>query len=264
MYCVIQKIKNKKVNALGVSKRIESYSIIIDNKQKFGYMRSKERFDRYKLDAYKITLRESYREDGKVKQKQWSVCTMSYYDILEYSIYDCASRKIEDISTETGVPLEDIYDMIEGKLNPIIDQATIEFNATEEGKAKKNQELILKTYRAAKEVFESKYGKDSYDYCYDVFGVLRNEEYLEQLRQSYSSYQEDTYSNYKDSSYQDYNWSNYGNGSYQRNSSSTHTASDEKELKKIYKKLSIKLHPDNGGSEELMQMLNRLKEIVGI
>lgn len=40
------------------------------------------------------------------------------------------------------------------------------------------------------------------------------------------------------------------------------TTTDQTKVKKIYRALANKLHPDNGGSDELMQMLNELKGMV--
>lgn len=50
----------------------------------------------------------------------------------------------------------------------------------------------------------------------------------------------------------------------QNNSSRTslHTTTDTMKVKKIYRALASKLHPDNGGSDELMQMLNELKDMI--
>lgn len=50
----------------------------------------------------------------------------------------------------------------------------------------------------------------------------------------------------------------------QSNSSRTslHTTTDTMKVKKIYRALASKLHPDNGGSDELMQMLNELKGMI--
>ncbi len=40
------------------------------------------------------------------------------------------------------------------------------------------------------------------------------------------------------------------------------TTTDQTKVKKIYRALANKLHPDNGGSDELMQMLNELKDMI--
>lgn len=40
------------------------------------------------------------------------------------------------------------------------------------------------------------------------------------------------------------------------------TTADPMKVKKIYRALASKLHPDNGGSDELMQMLNELKSMI--
>lgn len=50
----------------------------------------------------------------------------------------------------------------------------------------------------------------------------------------------------------------------QNNSGNTslHATTNPMKVKKLYRALASKLHPDNGGSDELMQMLNELKDMV--
>ena len=71
-----------------------------------------------------------------------------------------------------------------------------------------------------KEKFEKAYGKDSYDYCYYIFGVLKNEEMLNNIKKQYETKKEQEcsyYENFK-SNYNSYN----SYGSYQNNKHSNH------------------------------------------
>ena len=57
-----------------------------------------------------------------------------------------------------------------------------EFKQTEEYKAKILHKVKLEKHRKAEAAFDKEYGKGEYKYCYDVFGTLRNPEYLEELK----------------------------------------------------------------------------------
>lgn len=188
MFCVIQEVENKKPNIHGSAREIISSSFTFGvlgqpQKRKYTYHHSEERFGRPIKTAYKISIHKSYREYGKVKKQQWSICTISYYDLLEYSLYDCADRRIGKLSELIDVSIDDIYDMILKKLDPIEEKVKAEYKLSEEYIAEKNHKKIIETYRKVKLEFEKLYGDDTYDYCYDVFGKLQNEEYLQSLIQ---------------------------------------------------------------------------------
>ena len=71
-----------------------------------------------------------------------------------------------------------------------------EFHQSDEYQTQQKHEQIIADYRTAKSQFASKYDvdKDEYDRCFDVFGILRNGAYLEQIKVDHKarkrSYQE--------------------------------------------------------------------------
>lgn len=270
MYCHIQKIKKKKPNQYGASKELKvtttTYKDQLGKTETiYGYSRSLERFERPILDAYKISIHESYRENGKVKKKQWVICTMSYYDIVDYSLWDCAGFRIRDKAEEIGLSEDELYKIIYKKLDPLTKRIEIEFFNTEEYKTKQKHDEIIKKYNSDKVAFEKKYGiwgNGEYDKCYDVFGTLRNPPRLKTLEdilhRSESSYQQNKQSNYSNSN--DYDYS-----SYFKTSSSNYTDDEKGMLKKIYREASKKFHPDVSGDDgSIMKLLTKLKEQWGI
>ncbi|MBU9724146.1 MULTISPECIES: hypothetical protein [Bacillaceae] len=272
MFCVIQKVKNKKQNEYGASKKLmvdnHTYSFDGLTVTKWGYKFSPEKFERPVLDAYKISIHKSYRENGKVKKKQWSICTMSYYDLLEYSLYDCTSFSIKDKAEDMGISVEEIYDMVYEKLDPIIDEVKKEFEQSEEYKTKKKHDEILHNYRETKRKFEEKYGTDSYDLCYDIFGVLKNKNTLDALEMQYINNQfekkKSEQSSYYDNSNSNYSYNDFG-GYFNINNSSNYTDDEKKKLKKIFRLASKNFHPDVvGDNGDMQKFLNKLKDDWGI
>lgn len=260
MYCVIQEIE-RKTEDLGRPKELEVYSWNKGDKKFYSYRYSSERFIRPIKKAYKISIHKSYREDGKVKKKQYSITTMGYYDIYEFPLEDFASRKIEDLARELGVTEEYIYKLIYKKLDPLYEQIREEYEQTEEYKTSQKHSEIIRKYNETKREFDKKYGYDTYRQCYDIFGNLKNEERLNELKKQYREKQEyqRSYHEYSKSSY-----SNYNKRSYQVNSKSNYNDTDKKILKKMYKKLAMEFHPDrNNNSDEsqrAMQIINNLKD----
>lgn len=263
MYCVIQKIENKKPNMCGEYKKLESYAsefTIGDKPCCYFYRYTGGRFERPIKTAYRISIHKSYRKDGKVKKKQWVICTIGYYDIVsgftwigDHYFENQFKEKLQDI----GITEDELCNMVYEKFNPIIAAVEAEFKQTEEYKVKQEHEKILEAYREAKTEFEKRYGKDTYDYCYDVFGTLRNEEYLNQLKAGWDNKQQ------HESSYYDNfqsNYSNYDFSSYFNSKGNTYTEDEKSKLKKIYKVLAMKFHPDlNNGDSEMMKLVNKLK-----
>ncbi len=267
MFCVIQEVNLKRPNKYGAHKEIRVYQNLwaLDGKPKsWSWEYTGERFERPHMEAYKISLHQSYRKDGKVKKTQYSVATLDYYSVVDNCLYDCISRKLETISAETGITFDTLYGLVEEKLTPLMDRIKAEFGESEEYKTQKKHEAILEAYRAAKTAFGEKYGVDAheYDYCFDIYGNLKNKEYLEQLTRNQQRQQG------SQRSYRGYHSSNYGSSGgyssgYHVSASSTYTDEEKKMLKQFYRALSKKYHPDlnhDQDTTEHMKLLNKLAE----
>ncbi|GLC79225.1 hypothetical protein [Lacrimispora brassicae] len=271
MYCVIQEIKTRRMQKNGAPKRIESYyteSNLIPNY--YGYYYSTERFERPIKKAYRISIHESYRENGMVKKNQYGICTVNYYDLADdiFTLYDWGDSKINIAADSLGCSPEFLYDLIKKKLAPLHERIQNEFAQTEEFRVHQEHERITTLYAIGKTEFNAKYetvGSNEYDQCYDVFGVLQSpkrlkeieaeyiakKKYEEQAQQNYRSYYEDFYSNYRES----------------RPASGHHEDVDKAMLKQFYRTLSKAYHPDsNPGKDtsEEMKLLNQIKAEWGL
>src|SRR5699024_2298212 len=131
--------------------------------------------------------------------------------------------------TEMDITAEELEDMIWKKLEPIMKQIDAEFEQTEEYKAKQEQNAILEKHRKVLYEFEKLYGTGTYKYCYDVFGNLMNEEYLNQLiaEKKASEEYERKSREYQERTYEEY-FKNYSSGSSYFVSSSSNYNEDEK------------------------------------
>jgi hypothetical protein len=271
MYCVIQEIENKKYNEYGAYKKLEVDSTtctttcngVTETTTTYSYKYTGGRFKRPVRKAYKISIHKSYRKGGKVKKKQWVLCTMSYYAILDSCPYDYIyGGRVKDLIEEMKITEDEFWNMVYKKFNPLCESIEKEFQQTEEYKTNQKHEEIITVYAAKKAKFEEKYGQNTYDYCYDVFGVLRNEEMLNDIKAQYEARQEYNRSYYENSKS---NYSNYNFSGYFKSNDSNYTEDEKKYLKVIYKAAAMKLHPDIKKDDgEGMKFLNKLKEQWGI
>ncbi|HBB28305.1 MAG TPA: hypothetical protein DC000_03475 [Clostridiales bacterium] len=273
MFIVVQEVALKKQNTYGTSKYIETsqmtFTIGEVTKTKNYHSNSSERFERPIKKAYKISIHKSYRESGKVRKQQRVIATVDYYTLIDFWIGDCLIHsRIEDIAKCFSVSSDELYNMIYEKIEPLSEHINKEFETTEEYHARVEQRNIIDIYMKAKDSFAKKYNVDSdeYDYCYNVFGELTNEEYLNKIKEQYkqkSSYYEDFFNNYSKGSYSNNSYSNYNSSSYFNLKQNNYTEDEKKKLNSFYKVLAKKFHPDlNPGNDttEEMQLLNKLKE----
>lgn len=278
MFCVIQEVKTHKPSK-GEPKRIETYrnSWKMSNEEyySYGWRYSEERFERPLKPSYRISIHQSHRENGKVKKKQFVICTARYYDIAEnmFTIYDSwYEKKILAVAEELAVEADKIYDILNAKISPLEKKIQEEYRATEEYKTYIENKKILNEYHTRKSEFTKKYEADQsgYDKCYDVFGILRNKDCLEKIKREYKqrkeyekksrSYQESFYGNYN-------KYFGGSEGSYRNSISDNHTEDEKETLKQFYRVLSKKFHPDANpdiDTSKEMQLLNRLKSEWGV
>ncbi len=273
MYCVIQEIKLKKPNTHGAHREYEVSSINFtmngEKITKYSYYPSDDagRFERPHMEAYRVSLHQSYREGGKVKKRQYSIGTVGYYDLAEdfWPLYDLLGDGVQKAATASGQDCGTLYDLVESKVQELRDRVQKEFRKSEEYKADTAHKKLQKDYAKRKKAFADRYSvaQSEYDNVYDIFGNLKQPDYLDKLKRQRDaqqrSYYEQSRSNYNSwgSGYANYS-SGYG-VSEQRN----YAEEDKIILKEFYKALSKKFHPDlnrDRDTTQQMQLLNRLKD----
>lgn len=153
-----------------------------------------------------------------------------------------------------------MYEIIESKLEPLTERLTAEFQQTDEHRVKQKHERIIADHMVAQNKFCSKYNVDKDDYCrcYDVFGVLRNKEYLAKIKTDHKV-RKRSYQEYRKSTYE-----RYTSGNYSIPSAGNYSEDEKAILKQFYRSLCKNYHPDlNPGKDTTaeMQLLNKLKDI---
>lgn len=274
MFVVIQEINVKKSDKGGYAKELKSEycPIILDGKDIGHYWHhySDERFERPIKKAYRVSIHHSFRKEGKVQKKQFVLCTVNYYDLATniFSLYDWCDSKINLAAGRLSASVDEIYELVEKKMDPLIDKIQCEFQKTEEFKTHEKHEEILTIYTAKKTQFSKQYelSDGEYDRIYDVFGKCHNPEYLEKIKAEYKVRKEYERESWKQSSsyYEKFygNYEGYSGGSYCGITSSNYSETDRAMLKKFYRTLSKAFHPDSNhgmDTSEEMKLLNRLK-----
>lgn len=124
MHCYIQELQMKSSNSVGCGKELcvttTNWSMNGIQYTSYGYTYSEDRFERPIRTAYKVTLHgKSYRnEKGQVTKKQYHVTTIKYYDLVDFSWYDCIiGEKIDDIAEEMGIEYELVWEEFAKKLS---------------------------------------------------------------------------------------------------------------------------------------------------
>ena len=242
MFCVIQEVATKTVPA-GEPKGIEVYESrwTADGKEfcSYEYRNSAERFERPIRKSYRISIHESYRENGKVKKKQTVICTIGYYEVVDWGDWpgDFVVGGLASKADALGLEESELADLIYTKWQAIVDRIWEEYKRTEEYAARQENCRIIREHNERVNEFTEKYSvtRSEYNRCYDVFGKLRNPEYLKKIKADFKAKKEyERRSRGQSSSYYG-NYGGYSGGSYCGTAASNYNEADKAMLKKFYR-----------------------------
>lgn len=278
MFCVIQEVNVRKASR-GSPRTLEVYesSFTVNGMHYcyYHYRKSEDCFERPIKKAYRISVHKSYREGGKVRKKQTVICTIRYYDVVDWGCWidDYVKGGLKSKADVLGLTEEELIDMIYEKWQPVVDRIKAEYEQTEEYKVTKEHDRIIREWTEKREAFAKKYDVEQgeYDRIYDVFGNLRNPEYLEKIKSDYEARKEyEKRSQEYQRRYYDNSSSNHRNGggsSYGGIFSSNYTREEKDMLRQFYRALSKKYHPDANpdmDTSKQMRFLNQLKNDWGV
>ena len=273
MYIYIQEYELKKTS-LGTPKEIfvGKTTRIIDGEKRevYGHGYSEERFERPIKKAYKVMAAHSYRDDGKVRKKTALLGTFRYYDVLDGYFFECWN--VAEKLNQKGIPFDnedDVIQMVYDKVTPIENANLEALKSTEEYKTIQYiNNLHERDIEHCKE-FEKKYGFAMHDCFFDIFGELREPEAFEEFKitaaRKKREQEEYARKSYENSQSYYSNFGGYDNYNSFKSLSNGNFSSEENEMIRAliasgFKQMSKKLHPDLGGDENKMKLLNNIKD----
>lgn len=276
MYIYIQEIETKtpvRGSHKGLEVTREERLINGEPKWVYGYKKSEERFERPIKLKYKVMAAHSYRDGNKVKKLSVSLGQFNYYDLLDGYPFECWG--IEKRLKEKGIPYEgDVESLVYEKVNAIEDRILEELKQTEEYRTKEQIKDIELAYMDAKYDFKEQYGEDCYDCFYDVFGKLREPVLFEIYKQEAGQRQkerdkrrkeqEEYEKRSREEAYKRWFGGGYSNSQSLGGNNSNFSPEELEMIQGIisagYKKMATRYHPDRGGTDEQMKMLNNIND----
>ncbi len=272
MYVSVQKIFGKS-KVYGYPKDVVTTKLNIGTTIRYGWQYSSEKFERENY-SYKIVVKESYRENGKVKQKQVIMGTFHWFDFIDHYVYgdECFDEKLIDMFPDRQKDIDAIYDKIDKKINIIEREECDKWHCSKEYKVHNRHLNMIQKYESKKKVFDELYGEGIFEQIYNIHLKVMNQDLYEELPQirikKKKADEEKREYEHRSREEQQKQWDDfykkYTSGSYSIGSSSNYTDKEKEYLKKFYKVLAMKFHPDVIEDNEPMQFLNKLKETWGI
>lgn len=273
MYVSVQKIFGKS-KVYGYPKGVVTTQIDLGTATRYGWEYTEEKFERDNY-SYKITVKESFRQNGRVRQKQVVMGTFHWFDFIDHYVYpdDWFYAKLEEIfPNKTQDQINTVCDEIDKKVGIIEREEYDKWHSTKEYKVHNKHLNMIRKYESKKVVFDELYGEDIFEQIYDIHLKVMNQDLYEELpkiraekkksdeeKRAYERRSREEQQRQWDDFYRQYSSSSYSIGL-----SGNYTDNEKEYLKKFYKVLAMKFHPDVIKDNEPMQFLNKLKEQWGI
>lgn len=273
MYVAVQKIYGKS-KVYGYSKDVVTTTLNIGTTVRYGWRYSEEKFERENY-SYKIVVKESYREGGKVRQRQVVMGTFHWFDFIDHYVYgdEILDEKLADVFADKPDEVENIYDEIDKKIGEIQGIESEKWMQSKEYKVHNKHLELIRKYELEKKTFDMLYGEDIFEQVYDIHLKVMNQDLYKQLSKLRAEKKkaDEAKREYERRSREEQQkqWEKYfkgfGDGSYSIGSSSNYTDKEKEYLKKFYRALAAKFHPDVlGRDNEPMLLVNKLKEQWGV
>jgi len=266
MYIEVRKVQNKGA-AYGGYKSVEAITTKdYSGETIYSYKLSDECFERPNI-TYKFIAKHTYRSDNKVKSRSAYIMSFTWSDFIDgYSdtyMSENRKKKIQKKLDVDNSEFEKLLTLFEEKVDKVYEQVNKEFSKTKEYKISSKVKRQVDEYNRRVKVFEEKYGKGTYCKVKDFYGNTKNIELMGKLEGEYIArckYEEES-RRQQQKKWDDF-YKNFSNGGSQLfGNTGAYTDEEKILLKKFYRVLSQKYHPDNEeGSNEAMTLINKLKQ----
>ncbi len=184
MYVSVQKIFGKS-KVYGYSKDVVTTTLNTGTTILYEWQYSSEKFERENY-SYKIVVKESYRDGGKVKQKQVVMGTFHWFDFIDHPVY--CSEYFDDKLIETFPDKPDetekIYDEIDKKISDIQAVESKKWTDSKEYKVHNRHLEMIRKYESKKTAYDEIYGKGIFEQIYDIHLKVMNQSLYEELLES--------------------------------------------------------------------------------
>jgi hypothetical protein len=158
-----------------------------------------------------------------------------------------SEEELSRVLSELSISLKQLERLVDSKLMPLRKEILQEWENTAEYKSIIECKNILERYEKQKTEFEALWGKETYDFVYDVFGQLKCREYLEWLQSGKPTRRVGKEKKAKKEN-------------PQKSEKAPFSEAEKIWLKKFYRSLAKEYHPDIHGDHEAMILINRLKD----
>lgn len=273
MYITVQKVYGK-AKVYGYSKDVVTNQITMGTTIRYSWHYSEDRFERENY-SYKIIVKESYRANGKVKQHQVVMGTFRWFDFIDHYVYgdELFDEKLHSAFPDmTEEQEENIYDEIDKKVDKIESIESALWIKSQEFKVHNRHLEMIHTYECKKKQCDENLGEGYFEQIYDIHMEIMNQELYGKIRKLRAAKEkaDKEKREYEQKSYEGSQkqwkkfYENCGSSSYSIGSGGNYTDKERDYLKKFYRALAAKFHPDVTNDNEVMQFLNKLKEQWGI
>lgn len=272
MYVTVQKIYGK-LKAYGYPKEVVTTETDTGTTIRYGWKYSEDKFERENY-SYKITVKESYRDNGKVKQRQVVMGTYFWFYFVDHwvtteSYFD--KRLSEVFADKSNKEIDAIYEEIDEKIEEIESIESKKWMRSEEYKVHSRHLDLIRKYDSKKKYYDKYLGEDYFEQIFDVHMKVMNKALYDKIPTLHSAKvkKDDEQREYERRSYEEQQnrwekfYQDFGS-SHSLGSGGNYSDKEKEYLKKFYRALATKFHPDVTGDNEVMQFLNKLKGQWGV
>lgn len=260
----MRKIQNKEI-VYGEFKEVEGITTTNWRGEKvYSFKKSDEQFTRPNI-TYKFIAKTSYRLNGKVKNDSAYIMSYTYSDFIDgFMDYDISKQREESIKEKFSLndeQYQDLLDLFYEKVDKIGEQIEKHYHASAEYETHKRIQSWIDDWNTQRNDFNKKYGDGIYEKIYNFNGRCCEPELLKEIQADYKAKKE-----YEQKCYEEQykRYSEYTSGSQLFNSKGAYSNDEKALLKKFYRTLAQKFHPDVIGEQDAMTLINKLKEEWGV
>lgn len=269
MYLSVQKIKGK-LKRYGHPIGVVTYQENIGTTTYYRWKYTDEKFERPNI-SYKFVVKESYRDHGKVKQRQLCLGTIFWFEFMEERqelFTEWNQQKIREKFNPTAGQMKQLEKDCNKAVDKIEDGKDFKWVDSREFRTFAKYNNYVVDWKNKKEFFDKQYGEGYFEQVYDFYCNVRNKSLLKQLEKD--KQEKDKKENEKWEAEKRFYQEAYDRVWEEQkrrilNKGSQFSNEEKGYLKQFYRTLAKNYHPDLVHDDgEAMKFLNKLKDQWGV